>query len=64
MSRHNEMPPVPPASCSPKGTGGSAETKKDTTSKKKIDNPSEQGETGNIRLNTTNAGFFHGRRVK
>ena len=64
MSRHNEMPPVPPASRSPKGTGGTPKINKDTPSKKKIDNPSEQGETGNIRLNTTNAGFFHGRRVK
>jgi hypothetical protein len=58
------MPPVPPASRSPKGVGGSPKIKKETISEKKIDNPSEQGETGNIRLNTTNAGFFHGRRVK
>lgn len=64
MSRHNEMPPVPPASRSPKGVGGSPKNKKETISEKRIDNPSEQGETGNIRLNTTNAGFFHGRRVK
>ncbi len=64
MSRHNEMPPVPPASRSPKGVRGSAKTKQDAAPKKKVDNPSEQGETGNIRQNTTNAGFFHGRRVK
>lgn len=64
MSRHNEMPPVPPASRSPKGVGGSPKNKKETISEKRIDNPSEQGEIGNIRLNTTNAGFFHGRRVK
>jgi hypothetical protein len=30
MSRHNEMPPIPPANRSPKGTGGEPEVKKDT----------------------------------
>ena len=30
MSRHNEMPPVPPGNRSPKGTGDHAEVNKDT----------------------------------
>jgi len=64
MSRHNEMPPVPPANRSPKGTGGKPDIKKDTTSQRVADNTAEQGETANVRQNTTNAGFFHGRRVK
>jgi hypothetical protein len=64
MSRHNEMPPVPPANRSPKGTGGKPDIKKDTTSQRVVDNTAEQGETANVRQNTTNAGFFHGRRVK
>jgi hypothetical protein len=64
MSRHNKMPPIPPANRSPKGVGGSPELKKDVVTRKKIDNPAEEGETANIRQNTTNAGFFRGRRVK
>jgi hypothetical protein len=27
-------------------------------------NPAEQGQTANIRQNTTNKGFFKGRRIK
>lgn len=64
MSRHNKMPPVPPANRSPKGTGGEPEIRKDTSSRKTAVNAEEQGETANIRQNTTNAGFFKGRRVK
>jgi hypothetical protein len=66
MSRHNEMPPVPPGNRSKKGPGDNSETRKDTTRMKKTSdlNTSEQGETANIRQNTTNAGFFKGRRVK
>jgi len=64
MSRHNELPPIPPANRSPKGTGGAQNVKKDSMPRQKSDNPKEQGETANIRENTTNAGFFHGRRVK
>ena len=64
MSRHNKMPPIPPASRSPKGVGGNPELKKDALTRKKVDNPAEEGETANIRQNTTNAGFFQGRRVK
>jgi hypothetical protein len=61
MSRHNEMPPVPPANHSDKGlaiTPGSSKGHSD------IQNSAEQGGTANIEQNTTNAGFYKGRRVK
>jgi hypothetical protein len=64
MSRHNTTPPVPPANRSHKGTGDDVEMNKDTATKKAEVNTAEQGETANIRQNTTNAGFFKGRRVK
>ena len=60
MSRHNEMPP---ANRSHKGTGDNAEVSKDTSKTNEV-NTAEQGETANIKQNTTNAGFFKGRRVK
>lgn len=61
MSRHNEMPPVPPANRSPRGGGTRPETKRDTTSKMMVENTAEQGQTANIKQNTTNSGYFHGR---
>ncbi len=64
MSRHNAMPPVPPANRNHKGTGDDAEVNSDTATDKADINTAEQGETANIRQNTTNAGFFKGRRVK
>lgn len=64
MSRHNAMPPVPPANRSHKGTGDAVEVNKDAAVSKADINTAEQGETANIRQNTTNAGFFKGRRVK
>jgi hypothetical protein len=64
MSRHNEMPPVPPANRSHKGTGDNAEVNKDESNIKGEVNTAEQGDTANIKQNTTNAGFFKGRRVK
>ena len=65
MSRHNEMPPVPPANRSQKGTGDHAEVNKDASKgHDDIQNTAEQGDTANIKQNTTNAGFFKGRRVK
>jgi hypothetical protein len=64
MSRHNEMPPVPPANRSHKGTGDNAEVGKDISKAKREVNTAEQGDTANIKQNTTNAGFFKGRRVK
>jgi hypothetical protein len=64
MSRHNEMPPVPPANRSHKGTGDDTQAEKDVPAKKGEINTAEQGDTANIKQNTTNAGFFKGRRVK
>jgi hypothetical protein len=64
MSSH--MPPTPPADQSPKGPHGSEAAAKDTTLDKHGEpaNASEQGETANIKQNTTNKGFFRGRRMK
>ncbi len=64
MSHHNTMPPVPPANRSPKGTGDDRKVNRDTATHKAEVNIAEQGDTANIRQNTTNAGFFKGRRVK
>ena len=64
MSRRNAMPPVPAANRSNKGTGDHSEMNKDTAKQKGEVNSAEQGETANIKQNTTNAGFFKGRRVK
>ena len=64
MSRHNEMPPIPPANRSHKGTGDDVEANRDTSKVKAEVNNAEQGDTANVRQNTTNAGFFKGRRVK
>ena len=65
MSRHNERPPVLPANRSNKGTGDKVEVNKDSSKGHgDIQNSAEQGDTANIKQNTTNAGFFKGRRVK
>ena len=65
MSKHSHMPPVPPANRSHKGTGDHSETAANGVSKTHADvNPLEQGDTANIKQNTTNKGFFKGRRVK
>jgi hypothetical protein len=49
MSGHNEMPPVPPANRSQKGTGDHAEVNKNTAKgHDDIQNSAEQGETANI----------------
>jgi hypothetical protein len=63
MSSH--MPPVPPANRSKKGPGNDPQKAEDTSLKRPhSENPAEQGETANIKQNTTNKGFFQGRRVK
>jgi hypothetical protein len=56
--------PCPPANRSHKGTGDNAEVSKDMAKSKAEVNTAEQGDTANIKQNTTNAGFFKGRRVK
>ena len=58
------MPPVPPANRSPKGPGDKSEVSKDAAASHAEVNTAEQGDTANIRQNTTNKGFFQGRRVK
>ncbi len=61
----HRMPPVPPANQSHAGPGEDARPAQDTSKKAgKPANEAEQGETANVRINTTNAGFFKGRRVK
>ena len=64
MSKHSHMPPVPPANRSHKGTGDNSETTIETPKSHAEVNTLEQGDTANIKQNTTNKGFFRGRRVK
>ena len=64
MSSHNHMPPLPPANRSQKGPGDKSEVSKDKATPHAEVNTAEQGDTANIRQNTTNKGFFQGRRVK
>lgn len=55
--------PCPPANRSHKGTEN-AEISKEMAKTEAEVNPAEKGDTANIKQNTTNAGFFKGRRVK
>jgi hypothetical protein len=55
MSR--EMPPVPPANRSHKGTGDDSKAGKDDAVRKQEVNPDEQGDTANIKQNTTHPGI-------
>jgi hypothetical protein len=62
MSR---MPPIPPANRSTKGPDEAGEPPQNATPKHpEPQNIAEQGETANIKQNTTNKGYFRGRRVK
>ena len=59
------MPKVPPGNQSTKGPSKNADADRDTSVKEKhTQNTAEQGETANIKQNTTNKGYFHGRRMK
>jgi len=64
MTKH--MPAVPTANRSNKGPGDQHEVVSDTTHAKHPDdlNTSEQGDTANVKQNTTNKGYFRGRRMK
>jgi hypothetical protein len=63
MTKH--MPPIPPDNRSNKGTGNDLGATAETSVKhSESQNTVEQGETANIRQNTTNKGYFHGRRMK
>ena len=64
MSRHNAMPPVLSSNRSNKGTGDHSDVNKDVAKVKGEVNTAEQGESANVKQNTTNAGFFKGWRVK
>jgi hypothetical protein len=48
----------------PEGSGDHSEIPSSEQLKKADVNPAEQGQTANIRQNTTNKGFFKGRRIK
>ena len=71
MSRN--MPPVPPGNRSNKGPATSARTDKQNNPEaaenrsvkrpEKHHNAAEEGETANIKQNTTNKGFYRGRRI-
>jgi hypothetical protein len=59
------MPPIPPGNQSDKGPKSDGDSVRDTSKgQKSMENSAEQGDTANIRQNTTNKGFFKGRRVK
>jgi hypothetical protein len=63
MSSH--MPPIPQANRSTKGPKDETSPHQDAaTEHLEPQNIAEQGETANIKQNTTNKGFFQGRRVK
>jgi hypothetical protein len=63
MSSH--MPPIPLANRSTKGPKDEISPHQDAaTEHSEPQNIAEQGETANIKQNTTNKGFFQGRRVK
>ena len=58
------MPPVPPANRSHEGTGYNSESANEKPKLHADVNTLEQGDTANIKQNTTNKGFFKGRRIK
>jgi hypothetical protein len=60
----NHMPPIPPASRSTKGPKDETDPSQSASKHPEPQNIAEQGETANIKQNTTNKGFFQGRRVK
>jgi len=61
-----KMPPVPPANRSKENYGSDSGKKKVPNDKlvkhEHHANAAEKGETANIKQNTTNKGFFRGRR--
>ncbi len=64
MTKH--MPEAPVANRSTKGPGDRHEAPSDTMPAKHPGDvhAAEQGDTANIKQNTTNKGFFRGRRIK
>lgn len=62
----SKLPPVPPQNQSHKGHQDHDPKLADqpVVSDRKHHNSDEQGETANIKQNTTNKGYFQGRRMK
>jgi hypothetical protein len=61
----SRMPPVPPGNRSQKGRVKKADLHSDESRDHPgHENISEKGETANIKQNTTNEGYFRGRRTK
>jgi len=63
----SKLPPVPPQNRPHKGPEDAhpyTDEKPVPVEDRKHHNSAEQGETANIKQNTTNAGFFRGRRMK
>jgi len=59
------MPPTPPANRNEHDSGEASQKARDSSEKRAEPlNTSEQGDTANIKQNTTNKGFFQGRRIK
>ncbi len=59
------MPKIPPGNQSNKGPKTNPDDARDMSTKEShTQNTAEQGKTANIKQNTTNKGFFQGRRVK
>jgi hypothetical protein len=56
MGRNSQMPPVPPASRSPKG-GGEKPARDTSKPKRPPENVAEQGRQGNINQNTHHQGY-------
>ncbi len=63
---HHMPPPVPPASRSPKGPADSKSRVATDTTHKHDPEPhiAEQGDTANVKQNTTSKGGVHGNRMK
>ena len=62
----SQMPPVPPGNRSNKGaaSGSNTRPKEKPVKHEHHPNAAEEGETANIKQNTTNKGYFHGRRLE
>jgi len=60
------MPNIPEGNRSPKGPADShmVDPDRDAENHPRPSNPAEQGATANIKQNTTNKGYFQGRRMK
>ena len=53
----SKSPPVPPANRSPKGTGDEKTGAPQQAARSRPENFDQQGQTGNIKQNTTNQGY-------